>query len=105
MTPDFKIADLVIELKDLQKDSLYNEDRRLTIAKIFESESGYSININFSTTSGHCQTRYKRAIANSIKNIISKASTCDNIVRCKFSEFNIGKTCVAAIQKHIPNMS
>jgi len=74
MTPDFKIADLVIELKDLQKDSLYNEDRRLTIAKIFESESGYSININYSATSGHCQTRYKRAIANSIKNIISKAS-------------------------------
>ncbi|MRX38342.1 hypothetical protein GJU43_03580 [Flavobacterium sp. LC2016-23] len=74
MTPDFMLGDLVIELKDLQKESLYNEERRNTITKIFEEDNGISVNINFSAASGEVKTAYKRVIANSIKNAVGKAS-------------------------------
>jgi hypothetical protein len=74
MTPDFMIGDIVIELKDLQKEGLYNEDRRNTITKIFEADNGFSVNINFSAASGEVKAAYKRVIANSIKNAVAKAS-------------------------------
>lgn len=74
MTPDFILGDIVIELKDLQNESLYNEDRRSTITKIFEADNGFSVNINFSASSGDVKAAYKRVIANSIKNAIGKAS-------------------------------
>lgn len=74
MTPDFMLGEIVIELKDLQKESLYNEDRRSTIAKIFEADNGFSVNINFSVASDEVKTAYKRVIANSIKNAVGKAS-------------------------------
>lgn len=74
MTPDFLLGDIVIEMKDLQNESLYNEDRRSTIAKIFEADSSFSVNINFSATKGKNQSLYKRAIANSVKNVVKKAS-------------------------------
>lgn len=74
MTPDFILGDIVIELKDLQNESLYNEDRRTTITKIFEADNGYSVNMNFSASSGEVREAYKRVIANSIKNAVGKAS-------------------------------
>lgn len=74
MTPDFILGDIVIELKDLQNESLYNGERRSTIAKIFEADSSLSVNINFSSTEGESQAAYKRAVANSIKNTVRKAS-------------------------------
>lgn len=74
MTPDFILGDIVIELKDLQSESLSNKDRRSTIAKIFEADSSFSININFSTIEGDSHTAYKRIIANSIKNTVKKAA-------------------------------
>lgn len=74
MTPDFILGDIVIELKDLQNESLYNKDRRSTIAKIFEADSSFSVNINFSNIEGESHAAYKRIIANSIKNTVRKAS-------------------------------
>ncbi|WP_123887305.1 hypothetical protein [Flavobacterium aquidurense] len=74
MTPDFILGNIAIELKDLQKESLFNDDRRTSIAKIFKTDSRFSININFSNLDPECQKIYKRTIANSIKNVISKAS-------------------------------
>ena len=74
MTPDFILGDIVIELKDLQNESLYNKDRRSTIAKIFETDSSFSININFSSIAGESHAAYKRIVANSVKNTVRKAS-------------------------------
>ncbi|WP_269227190.1 hypothetical protein [Flavobacterium eburneipallidum] len=45
-TPDFYINDILLELKDLQEDSLENKDRQKSIAKLFKDRVDYAINID-----------------------------------------------------------
>ncbi|RZJ86774.1 MAG: hypothetical protein EOO20_17550, partial [Chryseobacterium sp.] len=35
-TPDFLFGDIVLELKDIQKENLYNQEKQKSIAKIFK---------------------------------------------------------------------
>ena len=73
MTPGFMLGEIVRELNYLQRESLYSEDRRTTIIKIFKEDDAISVNINFSAVSLERKATYKHVIANSIKNAVGKA--------------------------------
>lgn len=73
-TPDFLLDNIVLELKDIQNESLYNIDRQKSIAKIFNNYTGYTINLDPSLNLGDATIQYHSLIANKIKNHFKKAS-------------------------------
>jgi len=74
-TPDFLIGNIAVELKDLQKEGLYDSERQKSISKVFENSDKDVINIDPSFMSKEELETYKRIISNSIKSIVKKAST------------------------------
>jgi len=73
-TPDFLLYNIVLELKDLQQDSLFNLDRQIAIAEAFENQSGYAINLDPTIDFSAPTDKYRRLITNTIKNHLKKAS-------------------------------
>lgn len=73
-TPDFLLDNIVLELKDIQNESLYNIERQNTIAEIFNDFTGYAIDLNPSLNLGGVTVQYHRLIANTIKTHFKKAS-------------------------------
>lgn len=73
-TPDFLLNDIVLELKDIQKEGLLNNDRRTSIAKIFNAFNSKIINIDSAIDYGEYTTKYHALIANTIQNHFKKAS-------------------------------
>lgn len=73
-TPDFEVKNILLELKDLQKESLKDKNRQKSISKLFENEDNYSININPSLEFGELTNGYHRLIKNTIKNHFKSAS-------------------------------
>ena len=73
-TPDFVVNNIILELKDLQKESLENIDRQKSIAKIFKNINAYTINIDPSLDFGELTSDYHRLIKNTIKNHFKSAS-------------------------------
>ena len=73
-TPDFVVENILLELKDLQKESLVNKDRQKSIAEIFKNIKSYSINIDPSLDFGELTSEYHRLIKNTIKNHFKSAS-------------------------------
>lgn len=73
-TPDFYINDILLELKDLQEDSLENKDRQKSIAKLFKDRVDYAINIDPLLDFGDLTFDYHRLIKNTIKNQFKSAS-------------------------------
>lgn len=74
-TPDFLIDNIAIELKDLEKEGLYDIERQKSIYKVFNNSTSYAISIDPSLMSVDELEIYKRIVSNSIKNVIKKAST------------------------------
>ncbi|WP_310557679.1 hypothetical protein [Flavobacterium sp.] len=68
------IKNILLELKDLQKESLENKDRQKSIAKVFQNIKSYSINIDPSLDFGELTAEYHRLIKNTIKNHFKSAS-------------------------------
>ena len=73
-TPDFEISGVPIELKDLQIESLLNQDRQKSIAKLFANLNAYAINLDPSISYGEISHQYFRLMRNTIKNHFKKAS-------------------------------
>jgi len=73
-TPDFEVRNVLLELKDLQEESLENKKRQESIAKLFEREDDYAINIDPSLDFGEQTRNYHRLIKNTIKNHFKSAS-------------------------------
>lgn len=73
-TPDFVVKNVLLEFKDLQKESLENKERQKSIAKLFENRTDYAININPSIDFGELTYGYHRLIKNTIKNQFKSAS-------------------------------
>ncbi len=73
-TPDFKVKNILLELKDLQEESLENKQRQVSISKLFENIDEYAINIDPSLDFGELTSSYHRLIKNTIKNHFKSAS-------------------------------
>ena len=73
-TPDFEINNILLELKDLQEESLENKQRQESISKLFEDEEDYAINVDPSLDLGELTKSYHRLIKNTIKNHFKSAS-------------------------------
>jgi hypothetical protein len=73
-TPDFLLDNIVLELKDIQNESLYNIERQKTIAEIFNEVSGYAINLNPLFNHGEITAKYHSLIARAIMNHFKKAA-------------------------------
>lgn len=73
-TPDFLLDNIILELKDIQNESLYNVDRQNSIAEIFNNSAGYAINLDPSLNLGEATIQYHSLIANKLKNHFKKAS-------------------------------
>jgi len=73
-TPDFKVGNVLFELKDLQEESLSKIERQKNIAELFKLTNDYSINIDPSQDFGQITHSYHRLIKNSIKNHFKTAS-------------------------------
>lgn len=74
-TPDFLLTDVVIELKDLQKDSLNDKDRQQRIAEVFQSLAGYTVDVNPLVDYGSMTVAYHRLIQNALQTKIGNASS------------------------------
>ncbi|PXX30626.1 hypothetical protein [Arenibacter sp. ARW7G5Y1] len=73
-TPDFEVNNVILELKDLQEESLENKQRQENIAKLFKEKKDYAINIDPSLDFGELTYSYHRIIKNSLKNHFKSAS-------------------------------
>jgi hypothetical protein len=73
-TPDFDVNNILLELKDLQEESLENKQRQESIAKLFENKDEYAINIDPSLDLGEETYGYHRLIKNTLKNHFKSAS-------------------------------
>lgn len=73
-TPDFVVENILLELKDLQKESLENKERQKSIARVFENVKSYSVNIDPSVNYGKLTCEYHRIIKNTLKNHFKSAS-------------------------------
>src|SRR5690606_19425014 len=73
-TPDFLLNGVALELKDLQKESLKNKDRQVSIGEVFAKVPGYTINLDPTGDYGAATARYRRLITNTLKTSIKKAS-------------------------------
>jgi hypothetical protein len=73
-TPDFLLDGIVLELKDLQQESLFDKGRRQAIAKTFGQLELHTINLDPLANYGELSARYHTQIRNTIQNQIKKAS-------------------------------
>jgi hypothetical protein len=74
-TPDFRLCDIVMELKDLQQESLKNEDRQAHIAELFRLHAEHCIDLHPEANYGGLTKIYHNLIQNSIHNHLKKASS------------------------------
>lgn len=86
-TPDFEIASVTLELKDLQTESLLNKDRQQNIAKLYKNVQTRTIDLQTLFDDSTFAIGYKKFLANTIKNHVKKASeqsksfAADNLVK------------------------
>lgn len=80
-TPDFRMGSVIMELKDLQHESLKNKDRQANIAALFKPLSKNCINLDPLADYGELTNAYHRLIQNSIHNHLKKASSQINTYR------------------------
>lgn len=73
-TPDFDIDGTVIELKNIELESLLDGERRNAIDKIFCNSDWSVINLDLELDLGEYTRRYKRLIENAIKYRVKDAS-------------------------------
>lgn len=73
-TPDFILDKTLIELKDIQTDSLFNRDRQKSLGEIFKNQKGYCVNLDPTLNYGELTSKYHKLIANTISNHVKKAS-------------------------------
>lgn len=74
-TPDFSLGSVVFELKDLQLDSLKNEDRQAHIAELFLQHPDRCIDLDPNTDYGELTKGYHQLIQSTIHNHLKKASS------------------------------
>jgi hypothetical protein len=74
-TPDFRLGDIIMELKDLQQDSLKNKDRQEHIAAIFRQHLDRCINLDPNADYGELSKEYHNLIQNAVHNHLKKASS------------------------------
>ncbi|WP_439695843.1 hypothetical protein ACFGVS_23710 [Mucilaginibacter sp. AW1-7] len=74
-TPDFSLDDIVIELKDLQEEGLFDDERRKAIIKIFGGLEAHTINLDPIADYGELTPKYHAQIRNTIQNQVKKASS------------------------------
>lgn len=80
-TPDFLLDNILLEFKDLQKESLENKERQKSIAKHFEGVENFAVNIDPSLDFGALTYGYHKLIKNTIKNNFKSASDQIKIYR------------------------
>jgi hypothetical protein len=73
-TPDFLLDGIVMELKDLQKEGLFDKERRKAIAKIFGHLQVHTIDLDPVIDHGELTNKYHAQIRNTIQNQIKTAS-------------------------------
>jgi len=73
-TPDFVVGSVILELKDLQSESLKNRDRQIAIAKLCETINTRTIDLQVLIDNNTLSFQYRKLIANTIKNHLKKAS-------------------------------
>jgi hypothetical protein len=74
-TPDFQFNNILLELKDLQKDSLRDIDRQENISKSFMSVTHSIINLDMEENYGAATEAYHRLVDNALRNHVKKASS------------------------------
>jgi hypothetical protein len=74
-TPDFRFGDIIMELKDLQEESLNNYQRRENVAELFKELPDRCINLDPLADHGDSTSSYHRLIQNSLHNHLKKASS------------------------------
>jgi hypothetical protein len=73
-TPDFYYNSVVMELKDLQKEGLFDKNRRKSIGKLFEHLEVRTVNLDPAVEYAGLTAKYHVLIRNTIQNQIKKAS-------------------------------
>lgn len=73
-TPDFLLDGIIMELKDLQQESLRNPERQKNIGKVFENVAARTIDLNPSADYGEAAKNYHGLIRNSLRNTVKSAS-------------------------------
>lgn len=73
-TPDFLINDVVLELKDIQTDSLEVKERQNSIGIIFRNTPGYTVNLDPLIDYGNCSAEYHRLLSATVQKHFKKAS-------------------------------
>jgi hypothetical protein len=73
-TPDFYLDGIVMELKDLQQEGLFDKDRRKAIAKMFGQVEVHTVNLDPLADHGNLTAKYHGQIRNTIQNQVKKAS-------------------------------
>jgi hypothetical protein len=73
-TPDFLWNGVVMELKDLQKEGLFDKDRRKSIGKLFEHLEVHTVNLDPAVEYVDLTAKYHVLIRNTIQNQVKKAS-------------------------------
>jgi hypothetical protein len=74
-TPDFRLGSVIMELKDLQHESLRNDQRQENVAKLFHRLPDRCINLDPLADYGDVSKAYLALIQNSIHNHLKKASS------------------------------
>jgi hypothetical protein len=89
-TPDFLLDDILLEFKDLQKESLENKERQKSVAKLFENKTCFTVDIDPSLDFGELTQGYHKLIKNTIKNNFKSASDQIKKYRLENSKQNAG---------------
>ena len=73
-TPDFICNGIVLELKDIQKEGLFDKERRKSIGKLFEPLRTHTVNLDPAVQYDDITAKYHLLIRNTIQNQVKKAS-------------------------------
>nr|WP_067058285.1 hypothetical protein [Mucilaginibacter sp. L294] len=73
-TPDFLWNGVVMELKDLQKEGLFDKDRQKSVGKLFKQLEFHTVNLDPAKEYGSLTAKYHVLIKNTIQNQVKKAS-------------------------------
>ncbi len=74
-TPDFILNDIIMELKNIQIDSLLNEDRQKNLSIIFANLPDRSVDLDPTIERGEITLADHKLILNSLRNNVRKASS------------------------------
>ncbi|MCC8423569.1 hypothetical protein [Mucilaginibacter sp. UR6-11] len=74
-TPDFRLCDIIMELKDIQQESLKNTERQENIAAVFGKLTDRCVDLDPLADYGDLTIAYHQLIRNSIHNHLKKASS------------------------------